>query len=257
MISLSNQKGGLEGLFGKKDNLSLQKPPITQIMLFEQGGRCRLWIGPRKNQLEEDMLSSLLTAICGFSIEALGLELSEIAAKDRRIFLARVNKLGIAIIVKEELRTDYLHIKTQIRCLMNRITDLVSEIEVIRNPIEENEEQLELGFLRYEIEMAIAQTFPSSHVNSDNYGIDLKDIYTLRILTCLGAQDEFTKAKMTKQLDIPQNKVEERLSWLEGSGFVSAETVQFGQRNLKAYHISELGKLVLDHLEVGFPGIWK
>lgn len=257
MIPLSNQKGELSGLFGKNNNPSLQKPPITQIMLFEQSGRCRLWIGPRKNNIEEDLLSSLLTAICGFSIEALGLELSEIAAKDRRIFLTRVNKLGVAIIVKEELLTDYLHIKAQIRSLMNRIIDLVSEIEVIHNPIEENEEQRELGFLRYEIEMAIAQTFPSSRVNSDDYGIDLKDISTLRILNCLGAQDEYTQAKMTKQLDLPQYKVEERLSWLVGSGFVSAETVRFGRSNLKAYHISELGKLVLDHLEVGFPGIWK
>ena len=243
-------------LFTHKPGPKPRQPPITQIMIVETSGRCLLWIGPRGENLKEDMIASLLSALCGFSLEALGLELAEIATKQNRMFLAGTKQLIVAIVVQEDVMTEFRRIKPQIRCLMARILELVSTLEVYYGDIRPAKNHDELGFLRYEIETEIARIFPSSHLNSAEFGLDPADLPKLRILTYLWDQDTYTLAKIAKDLRMPRSKVEENLLVLAEGGFIINERVRSKRRTFRAYHISELGKLILDRIEVGFPGLW-
>ena len=252
-----DREGCLEELFARKCGSNPRQPPITQILIFEQGGRCLLLIGQQGGDIQEDMFSSLLSAICGFSQEALGLEISEIATKEKRIFLAGTTHLLVAIMVKDEAMADYMRIQKQIHRLMERILELVSTLEDNSGEIYLLGESNEYGFLRYEIEMEIARIFPSSHLDSEELGLDPVDLPKLRILTYLWDQGTYTLAKIGKDLNMPSFVVEENLSLLEGGGFIIIEKVRFGRRNRRTYRISELGKLVLDRIEIGFPGLWQ
>lgn len=260
MAYTTDRKEDLETMLGQKDRPTEyvpHRPPIMQIMIFERGGRCILWIGPRGANLQEDMFSSLLSAICGFSEEALGLELSEIAAKQKRIFLTATNRLVISIVVNEARKPDYVQIKAQIRRLMTRILELVVDRMDESGGLYFMEDLDVLGFLRYEIELEIVRTFPSCHLNSEALGLNPIDIPKLRILTYLWDQGMYTFAKIAKDLGMPNYVVKEQLNLLEKGSFVTTEIVRFGGKHIRTYLISELGKLVLDRIESGFPGLWQ
>ncbi|MFX0195709.1 MAG: hypothetical protein ACFFCW_06265 [Candidatus Hodarchaeota archaeon] len=257
MSHLRRGERGFEELVGHKLSLKPNQPPITQIVIFEKSGRCLLWIGSRGEDLNEDMVASLLTALCGFSLEALGLELTEVATKQKRIFLAGTKLLIVAIMTNEELITDNKRIQVQIYGLMNRILEMMSVLEEYSGESHCVDDPTKLGSLRYEIEMEITRKFPTRYLNSDGYGLDPSDLPKLRILTYMWDQSRHTVAKIAEDLRLPRFVIAENLNHLEEKGLISPERVQFGKRNLSTYRISELGKLILNQIEGTFPGLWQ
>ncbi|MFQ6126113.1 MAG: hypothetical protein ACE5R6_16115 [Candidatus Heimdallarchaeota archaeon] len=255
MSYTQGSEGGVEDLVARKFGLKPSQPPITQIMIFEKSGKCLLWIGSRGEELQEDMVASLLSALCGFSLEALGLELTEIATKQKRIFLAGTTRLFVAIMVNEEAMVHYTHIREQIFGLMDRTIELMTMLEEKPSLQSCLDNPNRLGYLRYEIEMEIARIFPTSHLNSTEFGLNPSDLPKLRILTYMGDQRRHTFAKIVEELSLPEFVVAENLRILEEKGLVIPQRVQFGQRYLRTYRISELGKLILDQIDGSFPGL--
>ena len=250
-------EGGFEDLVVRKLSLKPSQPPITQIMIFEKSGRCLLWIGSRGEELQEDMVASLLSALCGFSLEALGLELTEIATKEKRIFLAGTTRLFVAIMVNEEAMIHYKRIQVQIFGLMDQIIELMTTLEENLGKRSCIDDSNGLGTLRYEIEMEITRIFPSSHLNSEEFGFNPSDLPKRRILTYMWDQRNHTFAKIVEDLSLPGFVVAENLSLLGEGGLIIPERVQFGQRYLRTYRVSELGKLILDQMDGTFPGLWQ
>jgi hypothetical protein len=140
---------------------------------------------------------------------------------------------------------------------MKQILNLVEERVATVGNISRLRASNELDFLKSEIEMEITRTFPSCHVNSEAFGLNPIDIPKLRILTNLWDQGLHTFAKIAKDLGMPNFVVKEQLSLLEASNFITTEMVQFAGKQIRTYYISELGKLVLDRIESGFPGLWQ
>lgn len=248
---------GFEELVGHKHSLKPNQPPITQIIIFEKSGRCLHWIGSRGEDLNEDMVASLLTALCGFSLEALGLELTEIATKQKRIFLAGTTLMIIAIMVNEESIINNKQTQVQIYGLMNRILEMMSALE--ENPGEPNclDDPTKLGSLRYEIEMEITRIFPTNYLNSDDFDLNPSNLPKVRILTYMWDQRRHTVAKIAKDLRLSGFVVAENLNHLGERGLILPERVQFGKRTLSTYRISELGKLILNQIDGAFPGLWQ
>jgi len=257
MAYTTKSERGIKAQVDVEGRPDTHRPPVTQVLVFERGGACLLWIGPRGANVQEDMFSSVLSALCGFSQEVLGLELTEIGVSQKRLFLAGTQQVIVAIVVNEQTNSDYVQVKTKTHALMRQILDLVVErVEIVGN-IGRLRVSNELEFLKSEIEMEITRIFPSCHVDSEAFGLNPIDIPKLRILTHLWDQGLHTFAKIAKDLRMPNFLVKEQLSLLETCKFITTEMVQFGGNQIRTYHISELGKLVLDRIELGFPGLWQ
>lgn len=88
----------------------------------------------------------------------------------------------------------------------------------------------------------------------------------LRILGFLFTQSDqvrgSTKSQIAVTLNLLEDQVGELLASLSRQGLICNEPIPFGidlfgrQKTIRVYHITELGRFFIHHLDVKFPGIW-
>lgn len=88
------------------------------------------------------------------------------------------------------------------------------------------------------------------------------DITTLRILGFLFEEKGHTKAQIALKLILWEELIEEKLKWLIKQDFIRDKRMNFGidffgnRRTIHVYYITELGRVLLHHLDMQFPGLW-
>ncbi|MFX0195552.1 MAG: hypothetical protein ACFFCW_05450 [Candidatus Hodarchaeota archaeon] len=90
----------------------------------------------------------------------------------------------------------------------------------------------------------------------------LIDLTTFRILGFLFAEKGHTKAQIVVKLKLWEELIDEKLKWLIKQGFIRDKRITFGidffgnRRTIRVYYITELGRVLLHHLDMQFPGLW-
>ncbi|MFQ6123786.1 MAG: hypothetical protein ACE5R6_04155 [Candidatus Heimdallarchaeota archaeon] len=88
------------------------------------------------------------------------------------------------------------------------------------------------------------------------------DLTTLRILGILFNKQGHTKAQITETLQMWEEQIDEKLKGLKEQGFICDKRMTFGidifggRRTIRVYYITELGRFLLHHLDMQFPGLW-
>lgn len=221
------------------------------MTVFRNSGTCVLNLDYWDHRLNEELFSSLLSAINTFSTVALGLKLCELSTKEHRLFLSRTDNLIVAVVVDESVCND-LKTKSNILSLLKRICIILESIDQLWTQKDPNA----LELLKKKIKVEIAKTFPTSWIRFTSDEQFLNDITQIRILTRLSDQKKHSMTGIEKQLCLTNVKIKDKLSILNQEGFIIIENVPFGRNIHKKYVITEMGKLALNELETRFPGLW-
>ncbi|MFX0197718.1 MAG: hypothetical protein ACFFCW_16480 [Candidatus Hodarchaeota archaeon] len=224
---------------------------LKQVTVFRKSGTCVLNLDYWDHRVNEELFSSLLSAINTFSTVALGLELCEISTQEHRLFLSRTDHLIVALVVDESVCKD-LKIKSNILSLLERICMILETIDQLWTQKDPNA----LELLKKKIKVEIAKIFPTSWIRFTSDEQFLNDIIQIRILTHLSDQNKHSMTGIGKQLCLTNTNIKDKLSILNQEGFVNIENVAFGRNIRKKYAITEMGKLALNELETRFPGLW-
>lgn len=224
---------------------------IKQVTVFKKSGPCVLNLDYWGARLNEQLFSSLLSAINSFSLEALGLELCEISTQEYHVFLSRTKDLIIAVVV-EESACDDPKIKSSILSLVERICQILESID--HSHPRTNPQLPE--WLHKKIQLEIAQVFPTFWNPFTLNEQFLSEISQIRILTHLSDQKKHTMTEIKKRVYLTRPIIKKKLFELDQEGLITIEKIPFGRRERIKYIISEMGKLILDNLETRFPGLW-
>lgn len=224
---------------------------LKQVTVFRKSGTCVLNLDYWDHRLNEELFSSLLSAINTFSSVALGLELCELSTQEHRLFLSRTDNLIVAVVVDESVCKD-LKTKSNILSLLERICMILESIDQLWT----QKDPIALELLKKKIKVEIAKTFPTSWIRFTSDEQFLNDTTQIRILTHLSDQKKHSMTGIGKQLRLTNSIIKNKLSILDQEGFIFIENVPFGRKTRKKYVISEMGKLALNELETRFPGLW-
>jgi len=228
---------------------------IQQVTLFQKSGNCILNLDYRGTGLSEDLFSGLLSAIDSFSQECLGLELCELATKNCRVFLNRIDDLILAVVTEGSDHT-YLDLRPRVLSFMERFGRVLSTVETRPSHFKAPEDLELLAWLREKVEEELDRAFSVYWMEVSIDEAFLLDIDGIRILTHFSDQQTHTRYGVNKNLGLSRSLIEAKLSEFAEEGFVIVNEVTSGKNVIKRYVISELGKLVLNNLETRFPGLW-
>lgn len=88
------------------------------------------------------------------------------------------------------------------------------------------------------------------------------DLTTFRILMFLFEEKGHTKAQIAEKLKLWEKLIDEKLKWLKKQYLIRDKRMTFGidisggRRTIRVYYITELGRFLLHHLDMQFPGLW-
>ncbi len=86
------------------------------------------------------------------------------------------------------------------------------------------------------------------------------DHTTFRILLFLFEENGHTKAQIAEKLKLWEKLIDEKLKWLIKKYLIHDKRMTFGidisggRRKIRVYYITELGRFLLHHLDMQFPG---
>jgi len=119
----------------------------------------------------------------------------------------------------------------------------------------------------------VSNPFRSEFTNNTNLGlvgqidrtmVDLGksiDLTTFRILLFLFEENGHTKAQIAEKLKLWEKLIDEKLKWLKKQYLIRDKRMTFGidisggRRTIRVYYITELGRFLLHHLDLQFPGL--
>lgn len=202
------------------------------------------------SKADEKNFQKFISMTNTFTRHIMHLDYYDALLKGHRIFMSDKDFLCITILA-EETFYNYSELKPIILDLVDRVREVFEAYMHSRT-----DKSLSSAFLKDQVELEIARTFPVMWNPPVFDAQILTDVAKIRVLTVLADQDVYTLEEIDKHLHFGPETLKERLINLTKIGLIQSERMVSEKGLSMGYAISEMGKLVLDSLDTGFPGLW-